>query len=99
MQLRILAVLGDHHHRHCRLRQVTSRDFRSGFHSCKQDLCRVLIVDSLMMRCLMVIIEVHVQTPALLMAGDFHAASMPEAVYNLIFMLFTIGAPPCGCAC
>lgn len=26
--------------------------------------------------------------------GDFHAASMPEAVFNLIFMLFTIGALP-----
>lgn len=23
--------------------------------------------------------------------GDFHAASMPEAIFNLIFMLFTIG--------
>jgi Ion channel len=25
--------------------------------------------------------------------GDFHAASMPEAIFNLVFMLFTIGAP------
>ena len=24
--------------------------------------------------------------------GDFHAASMPEAIFNLVFMLFTIGA-------